>query len=268
MAKFSMKSPAKINIFLKVTGTRGSYHEILSRFIRLPNLYDQICFESEICRELTIEGNFSCTRENNSIYRAYVALLKRISEPQKVKTFFKNYKIVVDKHIPECGGLGGGPSNAATFLRMTNDICRLGLSKDELASIGSFIGADVSFFIYDIESANVKGIGEVVEEFNDDLPKLNICTPKINCNTAKVYAHFRQFCYNPDVTSYDVELADMKSSDILLSLPFKEANALCEPTLALYPEMENYLRNEWFMSGSGSTVFCIDKNGTNKCAEI
>lgn len=264
MAKLSLKSPAKINIFLKVTGTRGSYHEILSRFVRLPHVYDEICFESELCREFTLEGNFSCTREQNSIYRAYDALIKRISEPQKVITFFRNYKVVVDKHIPDGGGLGGGPSNAASFLRMTNDLCRLGLSKDELANIGSSIGADVSFFIFDIESANVKGIGEVVEEFNDDLPILQIFTPNINCNTAKVYAHFRQFCYNPDVTSYD-ELANMKSADILRSLSSKEANDLCQPTLALYPEMANYLRNEWFMSGSGSTVFCIDKCQSKKC---
>ena len=86
-------------------------------------------------------------------------------EGSEVKEFFKKNIVKIDKNIPEFAGLGGGSSNCATFLNMVNQACNLNLSKEELAKIGSNIGADVPFFVYEFDSANVSGIGEIVEEF-------------------------------------------------------------------------------------------------------
>lgn len=250
------KSYAKINVFLKVTGTRGNYHELLSRFVRLPQLFDTITFEAkDDCSCLEVVGEFSCPLEKNSISKAYSELLKQVSEPNRLKNFFKRYKIVVDKKIKECGGLGGGSSNAASFLRMTNDACRLGFNDDELAQIGSTIGSDVPFFVYNFTSANVKGVGEIVEQFGENVPDLEIFTPSLSCNTANVYAHYRSQCYNDRDKDSWYEWERSETCDLLRSRTATEMNDLCRSTVELYPDMEKYLTDGWFMTGSGCTVF-------------
>jgi 4-diphosphocytidyl-2-C-methyl-D-erythritol kinase len=67
--------------------------------------------------DFVLDGNFSCTLEENTIYRCYLALLERNMKSDTIKEFFKKFKVhvTVQKRIPEFGGFGGGSSNAATF---------------------------------------------------------------------------------------------------------------------------------------------------------
>ena len=65
---------AKVNIFLKITGTRGDYHEIVSRFMRVDSLYDELCFVPKDTQEFEILGDFECETQQNTIYKAYMAL--------------------------------------------------------------------------------------------------------------------------------------------------------------------------------------------------
>lgn len=146
---------AKVNIFLKITGVRDNYHLLASRFMIVKNLYDEIEFVKDYPNKFNLIGKFGCELEKNTIYKGYLKLHKLF--PQ-IEEFFKVYSVKVTKNIPEFAGLGGGSSDVATFLNMTNDYCNLGLSKDELSKIGSEIGADVPFFVYGYESANVSGI--------------------------------------------------------------------------------------------------------------
>ncbi|MGB3751241.1 MAG: 4-(cytidine 5'-diphospho)-2-C-methyl-D-erythritol kinase, partial [Arcobacteraceae bacterium] len=99
------KSYAKVNIFLKVVGKRGDYHELASRFVRVKNLFDIMSFEKGSFEEFTLEGDFGCQTKQNTIYKAYVALSKLSDE---VKNYFRTHKVVVNKKIPEFAGLGGG----------------------------------------------------------------------------------------------------------------------------------------------------------------
>ena len=177
------KSYAKVNIFLKIVGLRDNYHLIASRFVRVKNLFDTISFIKKDVDNFSIEGNFSCILEKNTVYKAY----KELEKFDEVKEFFKKNIVKIDKNIPEFAGLGGGSSNCATFLNMVNQACNLNLSKEELAKIGSNIGADVPFFVYEFDSANVSGIGEIVEEFNEESLNIEVITPKIPCDTTKIY---------------------------------------------------------------------------------
>ena len=186
------KSYAKVNIFLKIAGKRDNYHELVSRFVLVKNLFDTISFEKKNCKEFTLEGDFGCTTQQNTIYKAYQKL---VQIDKKVEDYFKNHKVIVDKNIPEFAGLGGGSSNCATFINMVNDICDLKLSKDELSQIGATIGADVPFFIYEYNSANVTGIGEIVEKFEEDELSIKTITPKIMCNTGAIFTAFRKDYY-------------------------------------------------------------------------
>ena len=255
--QYKMKSYAKVNIFLKIAGKRDNYHELVSRFVRVKNLYDIVSFEKGSFDKFTLEGNFGCKTEQNTIYKAYMKLCETSS---KVQETFKNYKVIVDKKIPEFAGLGGGSSNCATFMIMLNDLCKLGLSKDELSNIGATIGADVPFFIYEYDSANVTGIGEVVKQFDEDVLDIQTFTPKVECNTGAIFTTFRDKFYS-EVSAYEAsKLLNMKSTDILTSLDIKSANDLYAPALEIYSELtpQNYnLPSDSFFSGSGSSFFYL-----------
>ena len=251
----TQRSYAKVNIFLKILGTRGSYHELTSRFVRLESLFDTITFvkKEQTNNDFELEGNFSCTLEKNSIYKAYLLLLQYQYNIQLEK-FFHEHKVIVDKNIPEFAGLGGGSSNAATFLRLVNEILNLEHSKETLAMIGEKIGADVPFFIYNYPSANVSGIGEIVEPFEEELVKIETFTPDILCDTGKVYHKFRtQYLDKLDIKSAQA-LKYKNSKDILEAYDSYFLNDLFAPALEIYPELSRYHDSNFF-SGSGSTFF-------------
>jgi len=251
------KSHAKVNIFLKISGKRDNYHEIVSRFVKVQNLYDLITFEKGTFEQFTLEGDFGCTTQQNTIYKAYEKL-SFISS--KVEKFFQTTKVTVEKNIPEFAGLGGGSSNCATFMLMVNEVCSLGLSKDQLSSIAISIGADVPFFIYEYDSANVTGIGEVVKPFEEEVLNIHTFTPNVKCNTGLIFKSFRDNYYKEISIEKSRELLNMKSKDIYNSMKIDEANDLYKPALQNYVELtpKNYnLPLTSYFSGSGSSFFYI-----------
>lgn len=254
------KAYAKVNIFLKITGIRGGYHEIISRFMRVDSLYDELSFvEKEPSDYFKIIGSFSCDTRQNTIYKAYAALLEFLNEASAIslKNLMSKYGVHVKKNIPAFAGLGGGSSDAATFLKMCNEVLHLGLSQNELALIGLKVGADVPFFIYGYDSANVSGIGEIVEEFQEELLDIEVITPKIEISTPKVYAAYREHFYNP-INGFETEkLKKTASLDILKNMSADEANDLFKPALEVYKELKNHYRHGYYFSGSGSSFFRV-----------
>ena len=251
------KSYAKVNIFLKIAGKRDNYHELVSRFVRVKNLYDIVSFKKGNFKEFTLEGNFGCKTEQNTIYKAYLKLKELFPN---VEEFFINHKVIVDKKIPEFAGLGGGSSNCATFMIMVNEVCDLGLCKDELSKIAVTIGADVPFFIYEYNSANVTGIGEIVKPFEEEIVNIQTFTPSIKCDTGLIFRNFRENFYKEISKENSLKLLNMKSIDIYNSMTINEANDLYQPALKSYAELtpQNYsLPSKSYFSGSGSSFFYI-----------
>jgi len=255
------KAYAKVNIFLKITGTRDNYHEILSRFMKVNSLYDELSFVSKEnidakANEFKIIGDFSCTTEQNTIYKAYFAL-KKATHSEKLEKLMHTHAVQVNKNIPAFAGLGGGSSDAATYLKMCNEVLDLGLSLNELASIGLAVGADVPFFIYGYESANVSGIGEVVEEFKEESLEIQTYTPKVEISTPKVYQIYREDFYNP-IDGFEVQrLKKIKSIEVLKTMSPTEANDLFEPALQGYRELKQHYKSGYHFSGSGSSFFRV-----------
>ena len=144
-------SPAKLNLFLHVTGQRANgYHELQTAF-QLLDWGDRMRFE--ISDRPGIELNPSVAgvpNEDNLIFRAAASL----GLPQD-----RGVAISIDKVIPMGGGLGGGSSNAAITLLALNDLFDLGHSVDELALKGAALGADVPVFVRGT-SAWAEGIGD------------------------------------------------------------------------------------------------------------
>ena len=246
-----MKSFAKINVFLKVVGTRGNYHEILSRFVLCEQLFDEIYFERS--NSFAIECDNKEIKEN--IIQKAIDELKKAGFSNELDEFFSSHKIIINKQIPISAGLGGGSSNAATFLLMVNDELNLNIKRENLMQIASKIGADVAFFVSGYKAANVSGIGEIIEEFDDEVPNLNIFTPNVFCSTPMVYQEFRSnFLQYIDVNAAK-KMQNLKSKELLEIYKNEELNDLFAPCFKLYPKMNEF--RDKFLSGSGSSVFSV-----------
>ena len=246
-----MKSFAKINVFLKVVGTRGNYHEILSRFVLCEQLFDEIYFEKS--NSFAIECDNKEIKEN--IIQKAIDELKKAGFSNELDEFFSSHKIIINKQIPIGAGLGGGSSNAATFLLMVNDELNLNIKRENLMQIASKIGADVTFFVSGYKAANVSGIGEIIKDFDDEVPNLNIFTPNVFCSTPMVYQEFRSnFLQYIDVNAAK-KMQNLKSKELLEIYKNEELNDLFAPCFKLYPQMNEF--RDKFLSGSGSSVFSI-----------
>jgi 4-diphosphocytidyl-2-C-methyl-D-erythritol kinase len=192
--------------------------------------------------------------EQNTIYKAYKALLE-YTKLNSLENLMKKYAVKVEKNIPAYAGLGGGSSNAATFLKMCNSSLNLELSLNELANIGLKVGADVPFFIYGYQSANVSGIGEVVEEFQENGLEFEVYTPKLEISTPKVYKSYRENFYKP-ISNIETDSLKVKNSlEVLQTINADEANDLFKPALLEYSELKKYYKQGYFFSGSGSSFF-------------
>lgn len=248
------KAFAKVNIFLKITGTRDNYHEIISRFMIVNSLYDELSFIPKNEEEFKIIGDFACQTKQNTIYKAYEALNEVVSSDALTR-LMKTHAVDVKKSIPAFAGLGGGSSDAATYLKMCNEVLHLGLSLNELASISLKVGADVPFFIYGYQSANVGGIGEIVEEFKEDSLEFEVFTPDVKISTPMVYQIYRKDFYSPIDGFESEKLKNTTSLDILKSMSAQEANDLFKPALQEYKDLKNHYKDGWHFSGSGSSFF-------------
>lgn len=256
----SIKAHAKVNIFLKITGHKEGYHTLLSRFVRVEDLYDTITFEPSECDTFTIEGCDDVPTKSNTIYKAYSALLER-SNSKALSHFFEKHKVVVTKHIPSQAGLGGGSSDAAAFMRLINKVCDLQIETEALAKIGSTIGADLPFFIYNYPSANVSGFGEKVEAFEEEPLSFELYTPEIGCDTTIVYQTFNKYLlqYISLASFFGWERLDSRTLLNIVPDPIA-LNDLYPAALVAYPKLEELDRKDWFFSGSGSTFFRLKTN--------
>ena len=142
-AMIRVPSPAKLNLFLHITGRReNGYHELQSIF-QLIDLYDWLEFTQtqDANASIQIDGFSDVDLEHNLIYKA----------TQILKPFAQNLTalhIRIEKNIPMGAGLGGGSSNAATTLIVVNQLWQCGLNTTQLAEFGVKLGADVPIFVH------------------------------------------------------------------------------------------------------------------------
>jgi len=252
---YSIKAHAKVTIFLKITGHKDENLTLLSRAVRVEELYDTISLVPCECDSFTIEGCDDIPIEENTIYKAYKALCDYTADSDIVD-FFNEHKVVVTKRISSKAGLGGASSDAAAFMHLLKEVCNLVLSTDELAKVGSTIGADLPFFIYNYPSANVSGFGEIIEPFEEEALNLQLCTPDIGCDTTVVCKTFKKHLLaNISLSSFSSwEKLDSKSILELISDPAL-LNDLYPAALLAYPDLKKETKEGWFFSGSGSTFF-------------
>lgn len=168
-------SPAKLNLFLHITGQReNGYHELQTIF-QLIDLHDDIYFQVNQSDTITLSdaNAVDVAIEKNLIYRAAIAI-KPFAQLSHA-----GCEIRLDKRIPMGAGLGGGSSNAATTLLILNELWQCHLSQQQLIEIGTSLGADVPIFIVG-KNAWAEGIGEIITPI-DDLPSQQFVIIKPDC---------------------------------------------------------------------------------------
>ena len=265
----------KINICLKILGILDSnYCDIFSRYRLVTNdVFDVMHIKDS--SSFKIDGDFDCLVHENLIFKAKEALKTYLlSISSKKASYLESFQIEVDKNIPTCSGLGGGSSNAATYLLAFNEILELSLTKEILNSIASFLGADVSFFIYKYLSANVYGKGEIIKSFDEENLEFSILTPPLKIKTKEIFNEFKKnFLNSPSFESkkapknphLNLDLAsfsNLQSSFMLENYEISFLNDLFPIALNLYPILGDYAKDGYFFSGSGSSFFKI-KNENN-----
>ncbi|HFS5792059.1 TPA: 4-(cytidine 5'-diphospho)-2-C-methyl-D-erythritol kinase [Citrobacter werkmanii] len=154
-------SPAKLNLFLYITGQRADGYHTLQTLFQFLDYGDEIVInlrrDGEIHLLTPVEG---VAHEDNLIVRAARLLMKTASTSDRLPAG-SGADISIEKRLPMGGGLGGGSSNAATVLVALNHLWQCGLSVDELAAIGLTLGADVPVFVRG-HAAFAEGVGEIL----------------------------------------------------------------------------------------------------------
>ena len=234
-------SPAKLNLFLYITGRRDNgYHELQTLF-QFVDFGDELTVTAN--REtssITITPEIpGVATEDNLIWKAATAL------QQYTSTTF-GADIELKKVLPMGGGIGGGSSNAATVLVALNHLWQLNLSDDQLAEIGLKLGADVPVFVRG-HAAFAEGVGEQLQPANPDEKWYLVVKPQVSIATVDIFTHS--------------ELTRNTPKRALSTLLEQEYVNDCEKIVRmLYPEVDKQL--SWLLqyapsrlTGTGSCVF-------------
>jgi len=241
MISISLPSPAKINLFLRITGRRtDGYHDLQTLF-QLLDYGDELSITANKSGAINLISPIQdIAEEDNLVVRAARSL-------QKATHCAWGCDIQLQKILPMGAGLGGGSSNAATALVGLNFLWQCGLSIDELAIIGRQLGADVPVFIHG-NSAFAEGIGDQLTPVPLSDFWYLVVTPNIKVSTTEIFSH-------PQLTRNSPPI----KIRALLEEPYRND---CQSVVeALYPPVQQALQwlqrfNNPLMTGTGASVFC------------
>ncbi|EGR4370967.1 4-(cytidine 5'-diphospho)-2-C-methyl-D-erythritol kinase [Vibrio cholerae] len=233
-------SPAKLNLFLYITGRRANgYHDLQTLFQFLDH-GDELTITANNSGNITLSPALAdVALEDNLIYKAAMALKNAAQSPLGAD-------IQLHKVLPMGGGIGGGSSNAATTLVALNYLWQTGLSDDQLAEIGLALGADVPVFTRGF-AAFAEGVGEELSAVEPEEKWYLVVRPAVSIATKDIFTHPQLMRNTPK--------RDLAS---LLATPYEND---CEKIVrSLYPEVDKQL--SWLLqyapsrlTGTGSCVF-------------
>lgn len=189
----SWPAPAKLNLYLHVTGRRPDGYHTLDTLFQFLDIADTLRFAITRDGRINRSGPALGVPEDQDLtVRAALAL-------QALTGTDHGATIQLEKRLPLGGGLGGGSSDAATTLLALNHLWDCGLGLDELAALGLTLGADVPVFVQG-RSARAAGVGEVLEPADPPEMSFVVLVPPVSISTAEVFAAWdREFHLTPPV---------------------------------------------------------------------
>jgi len=241
-------APAKINLFLHVTGRRSDGYHTLQTLYQFVDLCDVLQFAVREDNEVHLTSAFNeVPPDENLVVRAARAL-------QAHSGTRAGTDITLTKAIPTGGGLGGGSSDAATTLVALNEFWRLGLSIKELAEIGVTVSADVPVFVHG-QASWAEGIGDKLTPVAPTEPWYLIVNPNVQVSTAALF----------DAPELTRNISPITIRDFMDG---RSRNVFEPVVVSRYPEVRAAL--DWLrrnhreyrarMSGTGSCVFTACKS--------
>ena len=243
--ELTITAPAKLNLFLHITGQREDGYHLLQTVFQFLDYADTISLtlrdDSHIVRVSDLAG---VPAEDDLVVKAAKLLQSHCGSPLGVD-------ISVDKILPMGGGLGGGSSNAASVLVALNHLWECGLDQHGLMELGVQLGADVPVFIF-AQSAWAEGVGEHLKPV--DLPEkwFLVLKPQINVSTAKVFSNsqLRRDCSTITIRDF---------------LTGQTENVCEKPVREMCPEVDEALSDlakygKSKLTGTGACVFAAFDN--------
>ncbi len=265
--KLTLKAPAKINLYLNVTGQRPDGYHTLETLMQKVSLYDELELRPGdpgvrlCCPDGTLpEG------QDNLVHRAASLLLEKVG--QRRAGPLPGVDITLRKNIPVAAGLGGGSSDAASTLKGVDALFDYGCTGEELAAIGIQLGADVPFFLADTSTALATGIGEILQPVAPLTGyRVLLVNPGFPVSTQWVYQTFALTKKEKEskIQNFQnkIDIAASLSRSVQDKVPAASLqNDLETVTMCKYPEIEQ-VKNRLIehgaavalMSGSGPTVY-------------
>ena len=239
-ATLSLPAPAKLNMFLHVTGQRDDGYHTLQTLFQFLDYGDTLHFSSRSDGKIALLSDLpGVDAEDNLIVRAARLLKEASSTPLGAD-------IKLDKILPMGGGIGGGSSDAATTLLGLNHLWQTGLSIDQLAELGIRLGADVPVFVRG-HAAWAEGVGEQLTPVELEEPWFLVVAPDCPVSTAEIFS--------------DERLTRNSSPITLAAFVAGGGRNDCLPVVTTrYPEIRNtlILLNKYCetkMTGTGSCLF-------------
>jgi 4-diphosphocytidyl-2-C-methyl-D-erythritol kinase len=233
-------SPAKLNLFLHITGQRADGYHLLQTVFQLLDFGDLMDFSPDPDGDIEVScPGLQLAPQQNLVYRAARLL-------QQHTNCALGARIRLEKRIPVGGGLGGGSSNAATTLLALDRLWQLSLGTGELAQLGLSLGADVPVFVHG-HSAWAEGVGEQLQALALEKSWYVVIVPDCEVSTAEVFSS-QQLTRNTPPIKIAAFSASGGGND-------------CENVVrSLYPEVDNALN--WLgnfgqarLTGTGACVF-------------
>lgn len=233
-------APAKLNLFLHITGRRPDGYHLLQTVFQFLDFGDSLQFELRSDSAIRRVNPVADLPEISDICLRAARLLQQSAGVKR------GVDIRLEKRIPMGGGLGGGSSDAATTLLALNRLWEVGYRLDELASLGLRLGADVPVFVHG-RTAWAEGVGEQLQFI--ELPELwyLVIVPPVHVSTAEIFN-------TPDLTR---NCPPITIRDLLAG----ECRNVCEPVVRRrYPEVDQALNwlsryTEGRMTGTGACIF-------------
>jgi 4-diphosphocytidyl-2-C-methyl-D-erythritol kinase len=239
----SLAAPAKLNLFLHITGRRADGYHLLQSAFMLIDWCDSLHFELRPGPDVSREDLAHALPKDDLILRAARAL-------QQATGTTLGAHIRVEKRIPTQAGMGGGSSDAATTLLALRRLWGLQLGLDQLKQIGLTLGADLPFFLYG-RDAWVEGIGERISPLSLPPCQVLVVKPPAGLATEAIFsdARLKRDSITATISGFAADPFGFGRNDLQ-----PVAQSLC-------PQISQAL--EWLaaqglrgrMTGSGSAVF-------------
>ena len=250
-------APAKLNLFLHITGRRpNGYHDLQTVF-QLLDWGDTLHFtrrrDGRITRTVEVEG---VPAEDDLTVRAAKLLKEYTGTTEGVE-------IDIEKRLPMGAGLGGGSSDAATTLLALNRLWKLNLQREALQALALKLGADVPFFVFG-KNAFAEGVGEALEAVQLPPRHFLVVTPRVHVPTSEIFSE-KSLTRDTKTCTIAVFLAQHLAGNEQQGWPDSFGHNDMQAVVAgKYAEVAQVLR--WFervsnsiaparMTGSGASVF-------------